>query len=320
MTRYCAFNGDADGLCALQQLRLSGVSFDVLVTGVKRDIELVGLVAASAGDSLTVLDISLDKNRSAVEVLLSAGATVHYFDHHFAGELPLSERFTAMIDESPAVCTSTLVNRHLHGAHSHWAIVAAFGDNLPKIGDDMAREQGLGQETVSRLRTLGVYLNYNAYGDDVSDLHFDPADLAEKIAPYANPLDFIGNSEVYAALSDGYASDFSRAAQLKPVSCSNGAAIVVFPEETWAKRVIGVYANDFVRNSPGQALAVLSPNAQGGFVVSVRVPDDGRRGADAFCRDYPGGGGRKLAAGINHLSSGQVDAFVGHFQQTFGQV
>jgi hypothetical protein len=49
-----AFNGDADGLCALQQLRLAGpraaAGQETLVTGVKRDIALLDRVAASRGD------------------------------------------------------------------------------------------------------------------------------------------------------------------------------------------------------------------------------------------------------------------------------
>ena len=42
MTRYDVFNGDADGLCALHQLRLDRPIADVIrVTGVKRDIQLL---------------------------------------------------------------------------------------------------------------------------------------------------------------------------------------------------------------------------------------------------------------------------------------
>ena len=57
------FNGDADGICALQQLRLAEPIQSVLVTGVKRDINLLQDVQAGKGDEVTVLDISLDKNR-----------------------------------------------------------------------------------------------------------------------------------------------------------------------------------------------------------------------------------------------------------------
>ena len=70
MTRFYAFNGDADGLCALQQLRLVEAGEATLVTGVKRDITLLERVDAQAGDEVTVLDISLDRNRAALLRLL----------------------------------------------------------------------------------------------------------------------------------------------------------------------------------------------------------------------------------------------------------
>ena len=41
MTRYDVFNGDADGICSLLQLRLAAPCDAVLVTGVKRDIALL---------------------------------------------------------------------------------------------------------------------------------------------------------------------------------------------------------------------------------------------------------------------------------------
>ena len=40
------FNGDADGLCALHQLRLADPQNSTLITGVKRDIDLVKQVQA----------------------------------------------------------------------------------------------------------------------------------------------------------------------------------------------------------------------------------------------------------------------------------
>jgi oligoribonuclease NrnB/cAMP/cGMP phosphodiesterase (DHH superfamily) len=115
MTHYDVFNGDADGLCALQQLRLQQpIEGAVLVTGVKRDISLLERIDAAAGDSVTVLDISLDKNREALQGLLEKGVTVEYFDHHFAGEIPAHAGLTPHIDTSPETCTSLLVNDHLH--------------------------------------------------------------------------------------------------------------------------------------------------------------------------------------------------------------
>ena len=89
MTHFDVFNGDADGICALHQLRLAEPRESELVTGVKRDINLVRRVAAKSGDSVTVLDISLDKNRDELKRVLNEGAAVQYFDHHFAGEIPV---------------------------------------------------------------------------------------------------------------------------------------------------------------------------------------------------------------------------------------
>ena len=48
------FNGDADGLCALHQLRLAEPADSELVTGPKRDISLLKRVKAGAGDRITV--------------------------------------------------------------------------------------------------------------------------------------------------------------------------------------------------------------------------------------------------------------------------
>ena len=46
----------------------------------------------------TILDISLDKNREAVDALLAAGSTIFYVDHHFPGEsLPDAPGFTVSL-------------------------------------------------------------------------------------------------------------------------------------------------------------------------------------------------------------------------------
>ena len=55
---YDVFNGDADGLCALLQLRLATPCESVLVTGVKRDIKLLDKVDVQRNDEIYVFDIS----------------------------------------------------------------------------------------------------------------------------------------------------------------------------------------------------------------------------------------------------------------------
>ena len=106
MAIFDVFNGDADGICALHQLRLANPVSSTLVTGVKRDIALLKQVDAKAGDEVTVLDISLDKNRDALIRVLESGASVSYFDHHFAGEIPEHARLDVNIDTDANACTS----------------------------------------------------------------------------------------------------------------------------------------------------------------------------------------------------------------------
>ena len=110
MRFYDIFNGDADGICALQQLRLEEPRASERVTGVKRDIRLLDRVKAQAGDELTVLDISLRSNAGALAQLLGAGARVRWFDHHAAGEIPRHAGLMAHIDTAPDTCTSLILD------------------------------------------------------------------------------------------------------------------------------------------------------------------------------------------------------------------
>lgn len=116
MADFDVFNGDADGICALLQLRFAEPRDAQLVTGVKRDIDLLKKVQPQSGDRITVLDVSLDKNRDDLERVLACGAQVFYVDHHFAGKVPASASLKSLINEAPDVCTSVLINHYLRGA------------------------------------------------------------------------------------------------------------------------------------------------------------------------------------------------------------
>ena len=177
MTHFDVFNGDADGICSLLQLRLATRIDSVLITGAKRDIALLQRVDAQPGDEVTALDISVATNREALLTLLARGVKVEYFDHHFAGELPKHGGLDAHIDISPGVCTGILVDRHLMGRHRIWAVVAAFGDNLPDAAQQLAVPLALDSAQLADLRELGESLTYNAYGDSEADLIAPPSAL-----------------------------------------------------------------------------------------------------------------------------------------------
>ena len=175
MTHYEVFNGDADGICALHQLRLAEPRDSVLITGVKRDIDLVKQVPADEATSVTVLDISMDKNRAALIPLIDAGIPVDYFDHHFAGDIPETDKLSSFIDTDANTCTGLIVNKHLNNAHLAWAVTAAFGDNLLDSARTAAAPLNLNEQQLTQLQTLGTLLNYNGYGSSLDDLFFPPA-------------------------------------------------------------------------------------------------------------------------------------------------
>jgi len=318
MTHYDVFNGDADGLCALQQLRLQQpINNTVLVTGVKRDISLLQQVSAGSGDSVTVLDISLDKNREALLELLGKGATVEYFDHHYAGEIPSHANLTTHIDTSPETCTSLLVNAHLQGAHLAWAVAGAFGDNFHEAARRAAEPLGLDDAKLDELCQLGTCLNYNGYGTDIADLFFHPQQLAELMRPYADPFDFLANEPAYHTLNEGYASDMASAEALEAELVKEKAALYIMPDAPWSRRVSGVYGNLLARNHPERAHAILTRLEDGAFRVSIRAPLSTKMGADELCRQFPSGGGRAAAAGINRLEAIDYDRFIEQFLRQF---
>ncbi len=313
------FNGDADGICALHQLRLAAPADSQLVTGPKRDISLLKRVHAAPGDRVTVLDVALSKNRLALDALLEAGVHVRYFDHHQPGEIPNHPNFEPHIDTDAQVCTSLLVNGYLGGQHLAWAVTAAFGDNLAESALRAAQPLGLSTDQLALLQSLGECLNYNGYGEALDDLFFDPAELYRQLRPYADPLAFAAESPAYRTLKTGYADDMARAVAVPAAESRPAGRIFLLPAEKWARRISGVFGNRLAVEAPEQAHAVLTGKPDGGYVVSVRAPQSTRSGADTLCSQFETGGGRKGAAGINHLPEDELGRFIASFYTVFSR-
>lgn len=311
------FNGDADGICALQQLRLADPRPTRLITGIKRDIALLARVEAGAGDRVTVLDISLDKNRTALLRLLNQGAEVRYFDHHHPGEIPQHPNLEVHIETLPDKGTSLLVDEWLGGAYRAWAVVGSFGDNFDAAAARAAEPLGLADSDLAQLRELGILLNYNGYGAAEADLHCHPAELYRRLSPYADPLVFIERDPSFKELQRGYREDMAQAEQIRPLLEDAGHRAYLLPDAPWARRVSGVFANALAQAAPEQAHALLTRQPNGNLVVSVRAPLASPEGADLLCRGFETGGGRKAAAGINRLPEQQLDAFLEAFVAAF---
>jgi hypothetical protein len=317
MTAFDVFNGDADGICALQQLRLESPAESVLVTGVKRDVRLLARVAPEPGDAVTVLDVSLDSNLDDLVRILDAGADVDYFDHHSARRAPSHPRLRLCHGASPDVCTSLLVDAHLGGRRRPWALVGAFGDGLDEVAAEMGRPT-LSSAELESLRELGRLLNYNGYGRAVEDLHFPPDRLYRLVRAYPDPLELIAREPAFGTLREGYSCDVARLEALSPQLETAALAVYVLPDEAWARRAYGVLANSLARDRPDAAHAVLVPNSASCYMVSIRVPGNSAVRADEFCGRFDSGGGRATAGGINHLPGKRLDDFLRDLRESFG--
>jgi hypothetical protein len=313
------FNGDADGICALHQLRLADPRPDArLVTGVKRDIQLLKQLTGTSNAQITVLDVSLDSNREELVSLLDDGCEILYVDHHFSGDIPYSPNLRAHIDANPETCTSLIVNHMLDGEFGAWAVAGAFGDNLHKSAYQAAAALSLPDSTINKLKELGELFNYNGYGLSVTDLHFPPQDLYRAISSFSDPLDFFENSSNLLKLRNGFQDDMQLAATYKPVRETEIGRIFELPSETWARRVSGVFSNLKAQEEPDLAHGLLTRNPDGTIRVNIRAPLNNKKGADILCRAFPTGGGRAAAAGINFLPPEQLKLFFKTFEEVFG--
>lgn len=308
---FDVFNGDADGIIALLQLRLAEPKLAILVTGVKRDIALLKQVDVNEATSVTVLDISLEKNIEPLKLLLANDTPVFYVDHHRSGDIPVAETLTTIINTDANTCTSLLVNGYLNNRYVNWAIAAAFGDNMTQSAIALSERAGLTKAQQTSLKSLGTYINYNGYGRSVDDLHFAPAELYQLLLKYEDPLVLIEEKDsVFYALEKAYNADMAKAKSAKVLADNDQANVVMLVDEPWSRRVSGVYGNALANSAPNKAHAVLTLNADNSYTVSVRAPLNNKQGADEICIQFPTGGGRAGAAGINNLPEDMLGRFI----------
>lgn len=319
---FDVFNGDADGIIARHQYRLVHPAQTTGITGVKRDVglldQLAGNASVIAGDQIYVFDISYDANHEAATKLLSRGVTIHWFDHHRADRLTPHPNLVAHIDTSADTCTSLIVDKLIDGAHRHWAIAAAYGDNMMEQAEILARNEKLSPDQNQALRQLGEVINYNAYGDTVEDLLVAPAGLADYLQSYESPFAFISQSTLFRTLADGFADDMAVCAQLEATFADETVAAYVLPEGARSRRISGTFANHCARTFPKRAHIIATPNTSGTYTVSLRSPLNQPVGADLIAARF-GGGGRKIAAGINDLPIAVLDQLIVTTRATYAR-
>ena len=323
MTDFDLFNGDADGIFSLLQLRQVEPRPDAQrVTGVKRDTELFRKIAGSAkaGDRITALDIGMARNLPGLHSVLDAGARVFFCDYHATGDIPEHPGLTVLSDASPRICTAYLIDQYLQGANPAWAICGAYGENFQTLASRIAADRNV-SVPLNRLRELGELVNYNAYGLTVEDLHFHPADLYDRLAAYPGPMAFIEDApDALDTLRQGHRSDWEIAEQAREIHISNAGQILSLPASPASNRISGLFANALVDEERDKAFAVLTHlgDESGGYRVSVRAPLARQtQHADVFANEF-GGGGRAETAGIDLLTENDLSRFVDAFNEAFG--
>ena len=308
---YDVFNGDADGIIALLQLRLSKPLETTLITGVKRNIQLLSQVDAQANDVVTVLDVSMEKNMSALISALENGAEVFYADHHRSGVIPENKNLQAYIDLDANTCTALIIDKLLDGQFHEWAITAAYGDNLIAKADQLAKDAGITEDKAILLKELGTLINYNGYGAKVDDLHYDPAQLYKALIQYSSPFQVIDDQHSpFYVLQKAYQQDMDNALAIAAKHQSGQLGLFELPNAAWARRISGVYGNLLANQSPDSAHAVLTLNKNGTYMVSLRAPLNNKQGAGDICSQFDTGGGRAAAAGINALPVSELQRFI----------
>ena len=217
MTNYDVFNGDTDGIFAWHQLRLAHPRDAIIVTGVKRDVNLVARVNASEGDLVTIMDVSHAKNRKDVQRILDSGAIVEYFDHHDPKELIVHANITYHINTEPNISTGLIVNSHVNGKNNLWSIATAFGDNHIDLAMGMAKSEDLSDEQIQILKHIGLVVNYNSYGQTIDDLFFSPEVIAEATSACGTDVFlFAEQDNIFSTLLDNYNADMSSAMCQEP--------------------------------------------------------------------------------------------------------
>lgn len=308
---YDVFNGDADGILSLVQLRLAEPKESILISGVKRDISLLKQVPVDKAVSVTVLDISMEKNIDALNQLLQSEVDVLYIDHHRPGDIPSNNLLEAVIDTDANTCTALLVNQRLDNQFVNWAIAAAYGDNMLASAQALAAQHGLNEEGKSLLKAFGTYVNYNGYGSIVDDLHFSPVELFEQLVKFENPLDLIKTPDsVFHKLEAAYHEDMQKAEHAAVLEDNDVIKVVELDDASWARRVSGVFGNELANRSPDKAHAVVTTNVNGNYTVSLRAPLSNKTGAGDICAQFATGGGRAAAAGINELPKDRLSEFI----------
>jgi nanoRNase/pAp phosphatase (c-di-AMP/oligoRNAs hydrolase) len=315
MKHYDVFNGDADGIISLHQYRLQFPRESELITGVKRDVKLLRNLQNIKNSVLSVFDISLLSNSEYIENILKNKNKVRWFDHHEPGNIDLGKNFSIKVDSDPNCCTNILVDKFIDGLHRPWTICGAYGDNLHEQAEKL--NPCFGEIKMLELKEIGETLNYNGYGNKESDLTVHPKDVYLDIHKYRSPFQYRKKSEIYNKIYTQMKSDESELNSSEILHTSNIGDIILLPNTKASIRYSGIYSNKQTTDNPNKAFAILTNINDDTYRVSIRSPKNNPTGASKLALQFPTGGGREKAAGINELPKIELKSFIEKFEEVY---
>ena len=316
MKYYDFFNGDADGIISLHQYRMHYPQDSEVFTGVKRDVKLLRHCTNIENSKFTVFDISLLSNRDYVNTILNKGNTIRWFDHHEPGDIDLGDDFEIFVDADPNCCTNILVDKFLEGLYRPWTICGAYGDNLHEQAEKL--NPCFNASSMSQLKEIGETLNYNGYGNEESDLTVHPKDVYLDIKNYESPFQYRDKSEVYSKIHTQMKSDEAELSSSEIMHDTQTGKVILLPDSKASIRYSGIYSNEQTTNNPDKAFAILTLVDGENYRISIRSPKTNPYGASKLALQFPTGGGREKAAGVNELPKSELNQFIEKFEEVYG--
>lgn len=315
MEHYDFFNGDADGIISLHQFRTHYPKNSKLFTGVKRDVKLLRHCTDVKDSTFTVFDISLLSNADYIKPILDNGNYVKWFDHHEPGETELGDNFSIKVDADPNCCTNMLVDEYLNGLYRPWTICGIYGDNLHEQADKF--NPCFNKASMNKLREVGETLNYNGYGNEELDLTVHPKDVYLDLKDYESPFEYRKKSETYNKIYTQMKSDESELSSSEILHESETGKVILLPNTRASIRYSGIYSNQQTTDNPDRAFAILTLVDGGNYRISIRSPKTNPYGASKLALQFPTGGGREKAAGVNELPRSELNSFIEKFEEVY---
>jgi len=317
MDYYDFFNGDADGIISLHQYRMHYPKDSQLFTGVKRDVKLLRHCTDIKDSTFTVFDISLLSNTDYIKPILDGGNYVKWFDHHEPGETDLGDNFSIKVDADPNCCTNILVDEYLNGLYRPWTICGIYGDNLHEQADKF--NPCFNKASMAKLKEVGETLNYNGYGNEELDLTVHPKDVYLDLKDYESPFEYRKKSETYNKIYKQMKSDEAELSSSEILHESETGKVILLPNTRASIRYSGIYSNQQTTDSPDKAFAILTSVDGGNYRISIRSPKTNPYGASKLALQFPAGGGREKAAGVNELPKPELNNFIEKFEEVYGK-